>query len=56
MNLKYHHFRDFVARGLVTAAPYQHKGAAVLTKPLGTKTSSATVSPLLVGLLAYCTL
>jgi hypothetical protein len=37
MNLKYHHFRDFVARGLVTVHPIntREQPADVLTKPLG---------------------
>ena len=37
MNLKYHHFRDFVARGLVTIHHINTKEqpANVLTKPLG---------------------
>ena len=37
MNLHYHHFRDFVARGLITIHPINTKDqpADVLTKPLG---------------------
>jgi hypothetical protein len=38
MNLKYHHFRDFVARGcLITVHPINTKEqpADILTKPLG---------------------
>jgi hypothetical protein len=49
MNLKYHHFRDFVARGLVTAVhPINTIGNiphASSPNLLGTRTSSAAQAP-----------